>query len=198
MKSLILLVLLSCTAHSFAQITMRQSRDLDKAEVFFYLKKYRKALYHYQTVANDTNRHYAINQVAAIHAIIDSNKNFYREQHLKEVTALADSTFEIGSYLSAQFLYKQVLYYSPSLSQPKDRIIEIDHILAAQPDTLSSKEKEIARFFKNVVNKATSTFHKKEYNRSYDLFERTLGIAPDNYYARQMLKIIDDITSEIK
>ncbi|MFT5823951.1 MAG: tetratricopeptide (TPR) repeat protein [Crocinitomix sp.] len=198
MKSLTLLLLFSCTIPSFAQNTISNSTDLSNAEAFFYLKKYRKALYYYASVAKDTNQHYAIGQVALIHAIIDSNKRLLHEQHLNEIIALADSTFEIGNYLSAADLYKRTLLYSPALRHPKERLTEINLIHELKSDTLSDSDKELAHLFKKLVNKADSEFDKKKYDRAYNFYKRALAFSPDNSYARQMLKTIDDITSEIK
>ncbi len=198
MKNIVLLLAFFCTVLSYSQNTVQNSTDLQNAEAHFYLKNYRKALYHYKAVAKDTSQHYAISQVELIHTIIDSNKTLFHEQHLNELIALADSTFEIGNLLSSEYLYNRSQQFSPTLVQPQKRIIEINQLNESQPDTLSSSDKNMIRLFRKLLNKADSEFDKGKYERAYNLYQRAIGIEPTTFYARQMIKIIDDITSEIK
>lgn len=198
MKNLILLLAIFCTAFSYGQNTVHNSTDLQNAEAYFHLKNYRKALYHYKAIAKDTSQHYAISQVQLIQTFIDSNKTRFHEQHLSELIALADSSFENGNLLNSEYLYRRSLRFSPTLQRPQKRLIEIEQSNEAQPDTLSSKDKEMLHLFRKLLNKADSEFDKEKYERAYNLYQRALAIEPTVLYAQQMMKIIDDITSEIK
>ncbi len=99
----------------------------------------------------------------------------------------ADRHFGAKNYTSAKDNYQKASDLKPGENYPKDKLIEIDEILAQQ----AQNEK-----YRTIIVAADGMFRTQKYTDSRLQYEIALGVKPDEQYPRSQILKIDDILNQ--
>ncbi|HYQ57215.1 MAG TPA: hypothetical protein VEP89_07685, partial [Draconibacterium sp.] len=96
----------------------------------------------------------------------------------------ADRMFQSNSYGEAKANYSEASTLKPEEIYPKDKIVEIDEILAQQA---------IDEKYRSVVVVADGHFRTQEYDDARLQYEIALGVKPEEEYPKEQIRKIDEI-----
>ena len=132
---------------------------------------------------------YALQQVKKINDLLGKQQ---LETQYNELIAQADNSFQQILYNEAKSKYQNALQLKPNEGYPKDRIKEIDGILADQAKNLKNQEN-----YKEAMFQAESLFNKQFYEKSMASYQNALSYKPDDPAATQKIEEIKLIMKEI-
>jgi len=155
-----------------------------KADAFFEKKDFELARSEYQValsiIPGDT---YATAQLEKIDK---------KERDLKEMgeqyaglIADADEAFESGNYQEARQKFATALEMDNTQSYPKDKMAEIDNILA--------KQSQIENAYARAIASADLFFEKEEYYKALNNYELADSLKPATPYAQKKIADINEI-----
>ncbi|MBS4012919.1 MAG: hypothetical protein KGZ97_04055 [Bacteroidetes bacterium] len=124
-------------------------------------------------------------QIEMINALIAEQRRI--ENDYKEAIANADKFFLSRAYERAREFYVTASELKPSEEYPKNRIVEVDRILARQ--------KGVEQTYKDAIAEADKLFNQKNYIRSRDAYRRALEVKPGGAYPRNRITEIERILS---
>lgn len=174
--------------------------DKAKAERFAALVKEADLLFNqtkYSDARNSYNRalsirptdNYALGQVKKI---IDLLKNEQVETQYRELIAQGDNSFREILYNEAIKKYEEALQLKANESYPKNKIEEINGILADQ-----AKDLEKQADYKQAIFQAESMFERQFYEKSLASYQNALNYKPGDPLATQKIEEIRGIMHEI-
>lgn len=135
---------------------------------------------------------YPSTKIAEIDNLMAANKSI--EEKYKGFIAVADKLFTEKQYESAKSNYQQALSIKPSESYPKQKIDEIDGILA---QLAQQRLKDLETNYQKVIAQADAAFNKKDYNLAKDSYKQALTFKPNETYPTQKITEIDRLLAEI-
>jgi tetratricopeptide (TPR) repeat protein len=124
-------------------------------------------------------------QINMINALIAEQRRI--DNDYKEAIANADRLFLSRSYEKARDSYITANELKPNEEYPKNRITEVDRILARQ--------KGVEQTYKDAIAEADKLFNQKNYLRSRDSYRRALEVKPAESYPRNRITEIERILS---
>ena len=95
-------------------------------------------------------------------------------------------------FLSALDGYKAASKIFPNEQFPKDRIAEINDLLGLMM-VAADLDKALAERFAALIKEADLNFNQKKYAEAKNSYNRALSIMPNDNYANQQIKLINDI-----
>ncbi|MBN2669313.1 MAG: hypothetical protein JXR60_08790 [Bacteroidales bacterium] len=99
----------------------------------------------------------------------------------------ADALFAKKSYSDAKLNYQQALSIKPNEAKPKEKISEIDHLLA---DQLAQEQKESQ--YKALIDKADKAFKAEQWNQAKTDYTQALALKQSDTYPQSQITIIDN------
>jgi tetratricopeptide (TPR) repeat protein len=96
--------------------------------------------------------------------------------------------FSNKKYTEAKSSYNKALNLKPNEQYPKDKISEIEDILANL-----KKQEQIENQYKTLITKADKQFNTKKYSEAKQLYQQASKIKPSEEYPKTRLKEISDI-----
>ncbi len=114
------------------------------------------------------------------------------EQKYNDAIARGDKAFGAKDYENAKTAYNDALGVKPAEVYPKNKIYEIDKILAD-----IAKNKDLEERYKNAIAKADATFASKEYNMAKAGYTEAASIKPAEKYPKDKLAEIDRLLAEL-
>lgn len=102
--------------------------------------------------------------------------------------AKADASFNASEYNTAKVAYNDALSIKPAERYPKDKIAEIDRLLAE-----AAKAKAIDERYEAAIDKADKAFGAKEYESAKSSYNDALGIKPSEKYPKDKIAEIDKL-----
>lgn len=121
-----------------------------------------------------------------------------KELNAKYDAAVAngDAAFGKQDYKGAKTYFNEALGYKPAEQYPKDKIAEIDRLLAeiARKEAL---EKEQKVKYDDAVKRGDDAFKRKDYTGAISAYKEALGVKPEEKYPQDQLNEIDRIQKEI-
>jgi hypothetical protein len=108
-----------------------------------------------------------------------------------------DMSFVSEDLEAAKKDYKSALDLKPTEKYPKDKITEIDNLIA-QKNKKEAEQKAIEEQYKNFINQGKEKFIAKDYQNSKLAFESALKIIPNQSFALDKIAEIDRILAEQK
>jgi len=114
------------------------------------------------------------------------------EDNYKAAIAKGDADFGTKSYATAKTAYTDALGLKPNEKYPKDRIAEIDKLIAKELG-----EKELADKYNAAIAKADAALAAKDYNNAKAGYNEALGFKPTEKYPKDKLAEIDKILADL-
>lgn len=111
-----------------------------------------------------------------------------KEQKYNAAIQAGDSLMALKNYTAARASYQQAATLKPAEQLPKDRIADVDRILADQKFEAEKQKKYDA-----AITKADRAFAAKDYNAAKTAYNEALAIKPMELYPKQKLAEIDKI-----
>lgn len=128
--------------------------------------------------------------------LADAAKNAELENKYKTAIQKGDAAFNAKTYESAKVAYTEAASLKPAEKYPKDKIAEIDKILA---DILAKEKanKELDEKYKTAIANADKSFNSKSYTVAKPAYEEALKLKPNEAYPKTKIAEIDKILADI-
>ncbi len=167
----------------------RYQEAITQADKLFNDKKYTEALEPYQRAANiKPSEKYPHDQVTLINRNIAEQKKL-DEDYAKLITD-ADAQFKTAGYNDSRKLYTDAATLKPAEKLPKDRIAEIDGILA----DLQNKEQSYAKH----ITEGDAAFAEKRYTEAIASYTNALKVKSAETYPKTQIDKINGLVAEQK
>jgi len=159
------------------------------ADDLYAAKKYSDAKAEYMT-ASDLKPHeqYPLDRIMQINEILAKQKEL--QEHYDRLVGKADSLFNIKVYEDARKTYMEALGVKPEEHYPKNRISEIDGILASLQRRQSN--------YDSVISVADNFYIDKQYDKAKSEYRKAAAMKPDERYPQSMIDKIDPIMADAK
>ena len=138
------------------------------------------------------NEQYPKDKLAEIAAILDKEMSAKQlEENYKAAISKGDAALAAKSYDNAKSAYNEALGLKPNEKYPKDKLAEIDKLIAAD---LSAKE--LNDKYNAAIDKADAAFGKQDYTTAKAGYMEALGFKPTETYPKVKLAAIDKILAD--
>ena len=177
------------------ELNRQYTNAIKSADAKFAQKSWQEAMELYQKAASiKTKEQYPKDKIAEIKKILDEQKQQQEAEKQKRdkynaIIADADSKFSAKDYENAKAKYNEALGIFPDEKYPKDKIAEIEKLIAAQ------KQKE--EQYKSLIAEADSKFSSKDYEGAKAKYTEALGIKPNEQYPKDKISEIEKLLSEL-
>jgi tetratricopeptide (TPR) repeat protein len=156
--------------------------------------EYNKAL---QIMPGET---YPQQQIAEIDRIIAEQERVLAEKKAREnnyamAISKADGFFRLQEYENAKAEYNNALTIMPDEIYPKNKINEIDNIIAAQLKALADA-KALNDAYDNAVKQADNLLNQKKYTEAKSAYTSALNYKPGSAYPKEQISKIDIILAQ--
>jgi len=149
------------------------------ADKYYAAKNWQPALLEYQNATRiRPQEKYPKDRIAELTTLVAAQRN-KDEAYIKLISS-ADQSFAAKAYPSARKDYVSALKIKPDQSYPKNKISEIDGLLAK----LGKSQKE----YENYISLADSFYIDKNFLQSRDYYTLALGVKPGEPYPTEMLE----------
>ena len=146
------------------------------------------------------NEKYPKDKIAEIDKLLaDANaekERLAKEKELNEKYAAAiakgDAAMVTKSYEAAKPAYTEALGLKPTEKYPKDKLAEIEKLLAS-----SAAEKELNAKYTALIDKADASFGTKEYEKAKGIYNEALGLKPAEKYPKDKIAAIDKLMADL-
>jgi len=167
----------------------RYQEAIAQADKLFTEQKYQAALEPYQSASGiKPAETYPKDQIVKINQLIAEQKKL-DEDYQKLITD-ADAQFKSAKYDESRGLYVNAGTLKPAEKLPKDRIAEIDGLLAG------IQQKELN--YTNSIKEADAFFTDKNYTEAIVSYTKALNIKPAETYPKSQVEKINTLIAEQK
>ncbi len=170
------------------------NRLIQSADLAFSNEDYQSAKKDYNAALGIKQEQYPKDQIDKIDEILEDRNKQLAEY--KRLIKEANEAFEVKQYNQAKASYSEALFIKPDEQYPKDQIAKIDSLLAQlkkEEDTRKEKEKA----YNEAVRQADAMFTMEEYRQSKSLYNKALGIKPEEQYPKDRIAEIDEILKRL-
>jgi len=166
-----------------------------KADGFFNGKKYNEAKSEYnKALGIKSGEQYPKDKISEINKILaDQKAASEKDKSYQDAIVKADGFFNGKKYNEAKSEYNKALGIKSGEQYPKNKISEIDKILA---DQKAATEKD--KFYQDAISKADGYFNSKKYNEAKSEYNKALGIKSGEQYPKDKISEIDKILADQK
>ncbi len=127
----------------------------------------------------------------AKNAAQEAQKQMELDKKYKAAIDKADKSFSNTDYMNAKSGYSEAAVLKPTEPYPKQKLAEIDKLLAN-----AGKQREIDDKYKAVIAKADGAFGKKDYTTAKAGYNEASGIKPSEQYPKTKLAEIDNLLAD--
>jgi tetratricopeptide (TPR) repeat protein len=139
-----------------------------------------------------TSEQYPKDKLKAIADLLAAEaKNKDTKAKFDAAVAKADKAFASKDFQGAKAGYNEAITLKSDEQYPKDKLKEIDALLAKDADAKAKNEKYLT-----ALKKGDDAFKAKKYDDARSGYTDALGIKPDEAYPKAQLKAIDDLASK--
>lgn len=165
-----------------------------KGDLAFGTKSYISAKTSYnEALGLKPNEHYPKDKIAEIDAILAKDlANKQLEDSYKAAIAKGDAAFTSKDYSNAKSAYTDALGLKPNEQYPKDKLAELDKLIAAEKSA-----KELIDRYNAAIAKAEAALGAKEYQNAKIEFNSALSLKPNEQYPKTKLAEIDKLLADI-
>jgi len=165
-----------------------------RADSLLNLKKYQESMASYnQALAIKSKEQYPKQKIAEIEKLLAQQKEL--DDKYTNMISYADDLFNSEKYTDSRNSYTNASALKPAESYPKERIAEIDRILAAQKVAAEQKAQNDAQY-KNLIAQADAQYKAKDYARAKSGYEQASALKPNEIYPKQQIVTIDNLLSK--
>ena len=166
---------------------------INEADKNFKNKNYNdaKKLYN-EALAIKKDEKYPKDKIAEIDKILaDQAAKQKLEKQYQDLITQADKAFNAKDYNNAKSKYSDAANLKPDEKYPKDKIAEIDKILAEQ----AAKQK-LEKQYQDLIAQADKAFNTKDYNNAKSKYSDASKLKPDEKYPKDKIAEIDKILAQ--
>ncbi len=116
------------------------------------------------------------------------------DKQYKDMISKADNLFSKKDYASAKSSYSDASSLKPAEAYPKQKISEIDKLLADLAAQKSAGERD--QQYKDAVAKADKLFASRDYSNSKSAYNEALGVKPGEAYPKTKIAEIDKLLGD--
>ncbi|PLX03807.1 MAG: hypothetical protein C0594_09955, partial [Marinilabiliales bacterium] len=120
-----------------------------------------------------------------------------KEESYQKAIAAGDASFKGKQYDAAKKSYNDALAIKPGEKYPKDKISEIDGILADQAQAeAEANAKKAEEQYAKLISKADASFEQSKYEESKTAYSNALKLKPGEAYPTQKIQEIDRLMQQ--
>ncbi|MBI4929561.1 MAG: hypothetical protein HY841_02275 [Bacteroidetes bacterium] len=127
----------------------------------------------------------------AKNAAVEAQKQLELDNKYKAAIAKADKAFGSADYSTAKMGYNEALGVKPAEAYPKQKLAEIDKLLAN-----ANAQKEIDAKYKAAITKGDGAFTSKDYASAKTSYTEASGIKPSEQYPKTKLAEIEKLLAD--
>ncbi len=178
------------------KITQKYNQVIAAANGKFNIQKYAEAKKDYEKALEiKPNEQYPKDKIADIEQFFITQQKKAEEKakleaDYKNYIMKADALFKVKQYTNAKSDYQKASLLKENEQYPKSKLLEIDKILA-QINTLEQS-------YQTAIASADGAFNNKSYQSALGLYQKALGIKPNQQYPKQKLIEINNILTDIQ
>ncbi len=178
---------------------------VSKADVAFEAKTYEASKKIYKdALVIKPGEQYPKDKITEIDGIIakESAGKALNEKYSATISK-ADKAFDAKDYTSSKTFYLDALALKENESYPKNRVVEIDKLLAdaVNKDTAEKQrlanEKATNEKYATAISKADESFLAKDYSVAKDAYAAALAIKPTEQYPKDRIKAIEAVLNAL-
>ncbi len=156
-------------------------------------KQYNEAKSSYQTASTiKPNKAYPKQKISEIDKILaDQAAAAAKDKQYQDAIKKADGLLASKQYNEAKSSYQTASTIKPTETYPKQKISEIDKILATQA-AAAAKDKQ----YQDAIKKADGLLASKQYNEAKSSYQTASTIKPNETYPKQKISEIDKILAD--
>ena len=167
----------------------RYQEAIAQADKSFTDKKYAEAITSYQNALTiKSAEKYPVDQIVKINQLIADEKKL--DDNYDKAMADADVQFKAGKFDEAKSLYNNALALKPSEKLPKDKIAEIDSLLA-------DKQKKDQDYSKSI-SEGDGLLADKKFEAAITAYNHALTVKPSEQYPTTQIDKINKLIAEQK
>ncbi len=183
------------------ELEKKYTDAIAKADAFFGNKDYANAKTQYNVALGlKSGEQYPKDKIAEIDKLLgDANAEKERLAKEKELNAKylaaitkGDNAFKLKTYDAAKSAYNEALTLKSNEQYPKDKIDEINKILA-ELAAKNASAKELDEKYKAAITKADASFSTKDYNGALASYNEASAIKPNEKYPKDKIAAINTI-----
>ncbi len=160
------------------------TKSIAAADKFYDAKSYQSALLEYKNASSyKPEEKYPKDRITELTALIKSIKA--RDDAYNKAIAAADDFFSGTSYNDAKKEYQNALTIKPDESYPKNKIKQIDDILAGKQRT--------GEEYDRLVNMGDSLYIEKKFFAAKANYQQALKLKPGESYPKEMISKTDNM-----
>jgi hypothetical protein len=166
-----------------AEQDRQYAQAISRGDSLFSLNEYETSRTAYQSALQvKPNENYPLQRIGEIESILQERERISREY--QNAVALADQQFNSRDYSNAKNSYGKALEIRPEENYPKEKIAEVDRILAQQ---------ELDENYRTIILVADEFFNSESWNEAKTEYEKALEIKPDENYPKSQIVKIDNL-----
>ena len=166
-----------------------------RADSLLNLKKYEDAKSAYnQALAIKAKESYPKQKIAEIDKLLDQQKAL--DAKYLNLISYADDLFNSEKYKDSRNSYTNASALKPDESYPKERIAEIDRLLAAQKVEAEQQAKNDEQY-KSLISQADELYKAKNYAQAKSSYEQASALKPNELYPKQQIVTIDNLLAKM-
>ena len=168
--------------------------SIRKADSLFALKKYQDSRNSYNQALNiKSNESYPKQKINEIDKIIAQEKAL--DNKYINLISFADDQLASGKYNDAKNSYINALQVKPNENYPKQKIAEIDNILAQQK-IAAEKQAQTDAQYNNLISQADAQYRAKAYSQAKNLYQQASALKTNENYPKQQIVTIENILAK--
>lgn len=170
------------------------SQAVRKGDSLFNLSMYKESKNAYnQALAVKSGESYPKGKIAEIDKLVAELAELDRKY--TNYISFADNQFAEGKYEDAKGNYASASKLKPNEQYPKDKIAELNKLIADAVAERAKKEKADNQY-SAFIAQADAKFKQKDYEAAKPLYQNALGVKPADQYATNRIALIDDYIAE--
>jgi hypothetical protein len=119
-----------------------------------------------------------------------------QQKQYNDAIARADKSFAANNLEEAKSSYQEALEIFPKEAYPKQKIAEIEKIMADQL-AKSEAEKAINEKYNSLITQADESFENSEYQNSISKYKEALTVKPNESYPKSKINEIESLLDEM-
>lgn len=172
-------------------------KNIQIADQNFQVKDYLNAKKYYNRALKYLNEKYPKEQIDLCDKFMDEPQDDTNDKAYNLALAAADRSYDAKQYPSALAKYTEASGIKPNESYPKERIAELNDILAQLEGDKKAKE-ELERAYQAAITAADAGFNSKNYTTAKSNYEKASQLKPAEQYPRTRLTEIENLLAANK
>ena len=166
-----------------AEQDRQYAQAVSRGDSLFNLNEYEPSGTAYQSALQvKPDETYPQQRIEEIKGILQEFEHITREY--QNAVTMADQQFNVRDYSNARTNYEKALEIRPEETYPKDKIAEVERILARQ---------ELDENYRTIILAADEFFNSESWDEAKNGYETALEIKPDESYPRSQIVKIDNL-----